>query len=138
MTKITGECMCGGVSYAASTEAQIAVNCHCSNCRKSGTSGHSSLWGVPQEALAVSGKLSRYSWKADSGSKVTKHFCSRCGCLVYLENDAMPQMRVLSANLLDDPELFDAQLVVYSSRATSWDQPAAGLPSFPEMPPRTP
>ncbi|PHZ84395.1 GFA family protein [Paremcibacter congregatus] len=135
MTNFTGSCMCGKASYHADTEALFTAHCHCQNCRKSSTTGHGSLILLPADALTVTGDLSRYSWTADSGHKITKHFCGTCGCLVYQENDALPEGRGIAVNLLDDPEVFAAQMVVYSSRALSWDQPATGIPAFPEMPP---
>ena len=36
---------------------------------------------------------------------------------------------------LDDPEVFEPQMVVYASRAASWDHMDAALPSFAVMPP---
>ncbi|WP_138380964.1 GFA family protein [Luteithermobacter gelatinilyticus] len=132
---ITGQCMCGSASYEARSEAVMAAHCHCNNCRKSSATGHSSLLGVPRDAFSINGSLSNYSWRADSGHKLTKHFCPTCGCLVYTENDAWANLVILSPNLLDDPENFKPQIVVYASRAASWDQPDDSLPAFAEMPP---
>jgi len=42
---------------------------------------------------------------------------------------------MLRAGTLDDPEQFKPMAAIYVSRAPSWDQPAAGMMAFPEMPP---
>jgi hypothetical protein len=43
-------------------------------------------------------------------------------------------MIFLRASGLDDPEVFKPGVVVYASRAPSWDHMDANLPAFAEMP----
>jgi hypothetical protein len=47
----------------------------------------------------------------------------------------MPDMVFLRASALDDPEIARPEMVVYASRAPSWDITDPALPHFPEMPP---
>jgi hypothetical protein len=47
----------------------------------------------------------------------------------------MPELTFLRASSLDDLEVFNPQMVVYTSRAPSWDRLDPSLPSFAEMPP---
>jgi len=67
---------------------------------------------------------------------VSRAFCPVCGSPVYSLNAAMPELIFLRASSLDDPELFRPQMVVFASRAPSWDVLGPNLPSFAEMPPR--
>lgn len=132
---ITGGCLCGAVRYVCDAEPMMAGHCHCVDCRKSSGSGRCSHMAVPEDAIAISGAVSLYERAADSGNLVARAFCPTCGAPVFSRNAGMPGMVFLRASSLDDPELFKPTLVVYASRAPSWDQPAGGLPSFATMPP---
>jgi hypothetical protein len=46
----------------------------------------------------------------------------------------MPDMVFPRASSLDDPEIAKPQMVVYASRAPSWDHVDPELPAFPTMP----
>ena len=46
----------------------------------------------------------------------------------------MPGMVFPRASSLDDPEVATPQMIVYASRAPSWDRMDPALPAFPEMP----
>jgi hypothetical protein len=48
----------------------------------------------------------------------------------------MPGVMLITASSLDDPEKFQSQMSIYTSRAPSWDRPPADSPMFPEMPPQ--
>ena len=48
----------------------------------------------------------------------------------------MPGLVFVRASSLDDPEVFKPQMVVYTTRAASWDHMDATLPTFPAMPER--
>jgi hypothetical protein len=88
--------------------------------------------------VALTGQVTQYASPADSGNMVTRAFCPRCGAPIYSTNAASPGVLFLRASSLDDPEVFKPQVVVYASRAPSWDTMDVGLPSFAEMPPPPP
>jgi len=113
----------------------MAGHCHCADCRKSSGSGHCSHLLVPEAAVKITGSLVSYERPADSGNVITRCFCGTCGSAVLSRNSAMPGVIFLRASSLDDPEVFKPQVVVYTSRAPSWDA-IPGLPAFPEMPPQ--
>jgi hypothetical protein len=79
-----------------------------------------------------------YDAPADSGNIVSRGFCPTCGSAIYSSNSAMPGMIFLRASSLDDPEVFQPQMVVYTKRAPSWNVIAGALPSFAAMPPQMP
>jgi len=135
-TVFEGGCLCGAVRYESAAEAAMAGHCQCVDCRKSSGSGHCSHLAVPKEAFSVTGNVTTYEKPADSGNIVTRAFCPTCGAAVYSSNSAMPQLVFIRASSLDDVEVFKPQLVVYASRAASWDHVDPKLPSFAEMPPR--
>ena len=135
MAEIEGGCLCGAVRYKASGDPLFMANCHCDDCRKSSAAGHMSLMGFTQDNLNLTGDLTNYEMKADSGATVTHHFCPKCGSQVYNNTTNAPQNVALVAATLDNPEAFSPQAVVFASKAAPWDPPAAGVPHFPKMPP---
>jgi hypothetical protein len=90
---------------------------------------------VPRDAVSVTGALTIYDRPADSGNVVSRAFCPTCGAPVYSLNSAMRHIMFIRASSLDDLEVFQPQVVVYASRAASWDHVDPTLPSFPKMPP---
>lgn len=138
MAGFTGGCLCGAVRYESTADAMFSGHCHCVDCRKSSGAGHCAHLGVPAAAISFSGETSAYARAADSGNEVTRRFCPNCGAAVYSTNAAMAGMVFVRASSLDDPEAFKPQMIVYASRAPSWDVMDSNLPSFAEMPPQGP
>lgn len=131
----TGGCLCGKVRYVCEGEPAMAGHCHCVDCRRSSGSGHSSHLAVPEPTVRIDGDVTIYASPADSGAMVSRAFCPTCGAPIYSTNSGMPDLVFLRASSLDDPEVFAPQMVVYASRAPSWDQIGGGLPTFAVMPP---
>lgn len=138
MAGFSGGCLCGDVRYESTVDPQLAGHCHCVDCRKSSGTGHCTHVGIPKSAFKVTGGVSFYAHPADSGNMISQGFCPTCGCAIYSINSGMPELVFPRASSLDDPELIQPQVVVYASRAPSWDFVDPDLPSFPEMPPALP
>jgi hypothetical protein len=138
MAGFTGGCLCGAVRYHSTEDPQVAGHCHCVDCRKSSGSGHCTHLAIPDTAFTLAGDVKLYAHPADSGNIVNRAFCPNCGCALYSTNTGMPGMVFPRASSLDDPEIAKPQMIVYSSRAPSWDHMDPKLPSFPEMPPDKP
>jgi hypothetical protein len=130
----SGGCLCEAVRYECGSAPVVTGHCQCVDCRKSSGSGHCSHIGVPKQAVTITGKLSAYDRPADSGNLVSRLFCPNCGAPVYSTNSSMPDLLFIRASSLDDPEVFKPQVVVYASRAPSWDRLDPDLPSFATMP----
>jgi hypothetical protein len=130
----SGGCLCGAVRYQSATDPQIVANCHCVDCRKSSGTGHCTHIVVPQDAFVVTGEVKFYDHPADSGNLVSRGFCPNCGSPIYSKNAGMPGIVFPRASTLDDPEMAKPQMIVYASRAPSWDYLDPALPAFPAMP----
>ena len=132
---LTGGCYCGAVRYDCAAEPVVMGHCQCTQCQKFSSTGHSSHIGVPKAAVTLTGATKHYDAKADSGNTVSRHFCPTCGCQVYSTNSGFPDMLFLRAPSLDDPSLFQPQLLVFTASAQRWDLIDPALPSFEGMPP---
>jgi hypothetical protein len=91
---------------------------------------------VPKAAISISGAASWYERPADSGNTVRRAFCPHCGTPVCGESSGFPDVLMLRAGNLDDPERFRPGARVYAADAPSWDHMDPGLPSFEGMPQR--
>ena len=130
----SGGCLCGAVRYESSVAPELVGHCHCADCRKSSGTGHCTHIIIPETTFSVSGTMAFYDRAADSGNMVSRGFCPVCGCAIYSRNSGVPGMVFPRTSSLDDPEVAAPQMIVYASRAPSWDHMDPALPTFPEMP----
>ena len=132
--KITGGCLCGQIKIEIAAEPVMAVHCHCTDCQKTSGSGHTEHLLFPKAATKISGKVSEYRSKADSGNTKTGAFCPNCGSPVYGTSSGFPDMLTVRAGTLDDPGIFRPQMAVYAVRRPKWDYMDPALPSVDRMP----
>ncbi len=131
----SGGCLCGAARYESMGEPVVSGHCYCDDCRRASGTGHCSHIGVPKQAFAVTGETRTFEKPADSGNVVGRVFCPTCGAAVYSLNSGMADLVFIRASSLDDPEVFQPQMIVYAARAASWDHLDPALPAFDEMPP---
>lgn len=133
-TGFKGSCLCGAVRFESTVPPQIVGHCHCLDCRKSSGTGHCTHLVIPESAFTVTGDVTFYDRAADSGNIVSRGFCGICGSPIYSKNSGMPGMVFPRASVVDDPEVVRPQMVVFASRAPSWDYMNPDLPAFAVMP----
>ncbi|MGI9480806.1 MAG: GFA family protein [Hyphomicrobiales bacterium] len=134
MTAFSGGCLCGAVHYEGK-ENLGGGHCHCEDCRKSSGSGHCSHMIVPAESFTISGEVKFFDKETDMKNVVSRGFCPQCGAPVYSLNSGFEGIVFVRASSLDDPEVFQPRVIVYTKRAPSWDAMNPELPAFEEMPP---
>jgi hypothetical protein len=83
------------------------------------------------EPLATGG----YGKQGGSTQMIYRNFCPTCGSVVFDQGDAMPGVTIVNAALLDEPEAFMPQSVIFTRSALPWDHIDPSLPRFSEMPP---
>ncbi len=136
MAGFEGGCLCGAVRYRSEADPVLTAHCHCEDCRRTSGTGHGTHVVIPTGALTVRGRVSLYERPADSGHVVGRAFCPTCGSALYSTNETLPELRMVRASSLDDLEVVDPKLVVYASRAASWDHMYPSLPRFEKNPDR--
>ncbi|WMC12099.1 GFA family protein [Oceanimonas pelagia] len=132
MTKPTGRCHCGTVTWAFSLPVKTVVKCHCNNCRKLQGSDYSCWIIVPKaqfELLIGHESLTLYQ----ANKRSSKSFCSRCGSACHLVNGRhFPDCVVLPLGAVERfmPALAP-QVQVYTANKAAWvnlhdDEPVLG------------
>lgn len=131
---ITGGCRCGNVKYECAAEAVLAGHCHCTDCQHASGTDKNSVVGLPQAAFQITGEITEYSVKADSGNTSTRGFCPICGDPITGHSTEMADLIMVCAGSLDDPSVFKPQMDIYTESAQPWDHMDPDLPKFPGMP----
>ena len=92
-----GSCLCGPVTFTATSAAREPAACHCTQCRKQ--SGH--YWAAMQvldDALTIKGEV---RWYAASPS-AKRGFCPTCGSFLFWKGRDDPDTGV-ALGALDGP-----------------------------------
>jgi hypothetical protein len=76
MTRLEGQCHCGGVKLSLPADAFGVVACHCGDCQQLHGNFFAML-AVPTEAVQWSGEL-QPQWY-DSSPQARRSHCPRCG-----------------------------------------------------------
>lgn len=134
-TPFTGGCVCGALRYECSAEPAMAGNCHCRDCQRATGGAFAPGLLVPRAAVKVSGDMTYYEVKADSGNTVSRGFCPKCGARVLFSNSTMSELIGIMAGSLDDPSWCRPAVDLYTASAQPWDYMNPDLPKFPHMPP---
>ena len=130
MTKmLAGKCFCGAVHYAVADEFLYAMNCHCSNCRRTTGSAFKPFAGIERGKLRVTEGEDRLLVYGDD--KANDTHCRRCGSLVYSVVRDGAYVHVALGSLLDDPAIRPNRHIFVGSKAP-WFTITDDLPQYAE------
>lgn len=126
---LTGKCLCGAVQYAVADEFGYAMNCHCSNCRRTTGAAFKPFAGIERAKLRViqgEEELMRFGEERDHDVH-----CRRCGSLLYSIARAGAYVHVAMGTLVDDPSIRPSKHIFVGSKAP-WFTITDGLPQYEE------
>ena len=128
---LTGRCLCEAVSFQVPDEFRYALNCHCSQCRRTTGTAFKAFAGIEAAKLAVtrgSGTLLRYGGPDNHDAR-----CSICGSFLYsLVRDGR-YVHVNLGALADAPSLTPTAHIYVGSKAP-WHEITDSLPQHLELP----
>jgi hypothetical protein len=133
--EITGGCLCRSVRYLISAAPIVTRVCWCRVCQHIGAGSGTVNTCFPSAALKVTGELRDYHMIADSGNVVRRRFCPSCGTHLFSVSEARPQLIFVRAGTLDDPELAQPAMTIWTSSAPSWACLDERLPKVERQPP---
>lgn len=114
-----GHCLCGAVTYTLEGDPLVSRICWCRDCQRLSANGTVNMV-VPTSALTVTGTLSAYVSKADSGNLLTREFCPSCGTHLFSKADARPQFRVVRTGTLENPSSVKPSVNIWTKSAPTW------------------
>jgi hypothetical protein len=124
---LAGECFCGAVRYAVADMFEYALNCHCSNCRRTTGSAFKPFAGIARDKLSMtSGGDNVMIYGDDVGHDA---HCRRCGSLLYSVVRDGAYAHVAMGTLVDDPSIRPNAHMFVGSKAP-WFSITDDLPQY--------
>ncbi|MDA8708677.1 GFA family protein [Hellea sp.] len=134
MPKLTGNCLCGAVSFEADGDIAMQANCHCTDCQQISGSPFATLVFLKEEDVNITGETKRFEHSVDSGNKLAKDFCPTCGSQMFGYNLGRPGMVALKAGSINEKENVQPQFNVYAGSKVPCTILDENIPAFDKMP----
>ena len=135
MVDMQGGCLCGKLRYRITADPVFTAVCHCRNCQKGTGSAFSAVLAVPSAGLSISGTLTSYVGRGESGQTRTRRFCPECGSPITDEAERMPGITMVEIGTLDDPSAAIPAMHIYCRSKLEWMVIPENVGAFQEMPP---
>lgn len=126
---LSGKCYCGAVHYAVADEFQYALNCHCSNCRRTTGSAFKPFAGIERGKLGVIGGADKLLIFGDQPEKAHNAHCRLCGSLLYSLVRNGEWVHVTMGTLVDTPSIRPSAHIFAGSKAP-WFTITDDLPQY--------
>ncbi|QYJ08625.1 GFA family protein [Qipengyuania flava] len=94
--------------------------CHCTHCQKQSGSAFSTIVGVPEGQVAITGEVSRYKDSGESGKSVERQFCGTCGSPLFSKVEVSPGLLWVKAGTLDDTSAFAPTAHLWTRSKQDW------------------
>ncbi|MCB1341016.1 MAG: GFA family protein [Pseudooceanicola sp.] len=132
MTRIlTGQCLCGGVTYSLPDRFAYALICHCSQCRRATGSASKPFGGIPLDDLKVTKGADLLTSYGDAEAQDRR--CGTCGSLLWSVVREGKWAHVALGTLTDTPSTRPTAHIFAGSKA-DWEVIADDLPQFEAFP----
>jgi len=129
-----GQCLCGNIKYTVSAAPVRMGQCHCTDCQRSTGTGHSSIAFFKKDDVTIQGEANSYDSITDTGSTLTRYFCSTCGSRLFGRTTSVQDVISISVGTMDDSSWFNPNAIVYNKRKQHWDFMDESVLAFEEMP----
>ena len=128
---LKGACFCRDVEFEVADEFGYALNCHCSNCRRTTGSAFKPFAGIERGKLQLTSGADHLLVYGEADENNTH--CIKCGSLVYSIVREGAFVHVPLGSLLDDPSIRPGAHIFVGSKAP-WYEITDDLPQFEEFP----
>jgi hypothetical protein len=133
--EITGGCLCKSVRYRITAAPIVTRVCWCRLCQYIGAGSATVNTCFPSAALKVTGTIRDYRSISDSGNVMHRRFCPECGVHLFSEAEARPHLVFVRTGTLDDPNLAEPAMTIWTSAAPQWACFDPALPQVEGQPP---
>ena len=88
---VTGNCLCGHITYTATIDPDRVAICHCSDCQVHSGAAYGVVAGIVEGQFQVlTGQLKDYAKTAESGRTRVLSFCPNCGTRIHAHTPGNP------------------------------------------------
>jgi hypothetical protein len=124
---VAGECFCRAVRYAVADEFAYALNCHCSNCRRTTGSAFKPFAGIARDKFSVTqGHDTLMIYGDEAGHDA---HCRHCGSLLYSVVRDGAYVHVAMGTLVEAPSIRPTAHIFVGSKAP-WYAITDDLPQY--------
>ena len=89
----------------------------------------------PTTTFTVKGETRTYKSVADSGNIILRRFCPECGTPLFTAAEARPHLIGVRVGTLDDPNLVEPAMTIWTASAPRWACISASIPRVEHAPP---
>ena len=132
---IAGGCLCRAIRYEIDSPPLVTRVCWCRLCQYLGAGSGTVNLLFKAADVALTGTLSAYECVSDSGNRMRRGFCPKCGTPVTSAALSRPDLIILRAGTLDDPEIAQPSVTIWTGSAPSWACFDPDLPMVEGQPP---
>lgn len=121
MNSRRASCRCGQLRVTTSGEPVRVSVCHCLDCKKRSGSAFAVQARWPAEQVTVEGRSKSWSKLAESGNRISFHFCPDCGSDVhYVIEGKFAGLVAIPLGAFDDPYFARPSFSVWEERKHDW------------------
>ncbi|ALH96473.1 GFA family protein [Acinetobacter equi] len=128
---LKGSCCCGAIQFQLNNLPTMMGTCHCSRCRKLGSS--TLIFVQKNDFILLQGQEFIEKFQPEPPFHYTRSFCKKCGTAlgeIGSTNDSFP----IPANCLDDHLPLNIQFHVHVASKPHWYEICDSAPQFLENP----
>jgi hypothetical protein len=121
MTTHIASCRCGQLSASANGEPVRVSVCHCLACKKRSGSAFAVQARWPADRVMIEGCSKTWTAVADSGNRLSFHFCPDCGSDVHYEIEGkFDGLVAIPLGSFDNPYFARPAYSVWEERKCDW------------------
>lgn len=126
--RITGQCHCGAISFAATVDPTKVLVCHCADCQQFSGAPFRAVLPTPIENVSLSGAAKQYVKVAASGSRRVQAFCAECGTQLYATEPESPTVLNLRLGCVNERAQLAPAIQIWGRSAMPWLASLTTLP----------
>lgn len=130
-TMLKGACFCCSVEYEVADEFNYAMNCHCSNCRRTTGAAFKPFAGIESQKLNITTGIEHVLIYGEANENDTH--CGVCGSPLFSVVREGRYVHVSLGTLIDTPSIRPTAHIFVGSKA-AWYTITDDLPQFDELP----
>lgn len=129
---LRGGCYCGAAAYEVDDAFSYAINCHCSQCRRTTGAAFKPFAGIEVGRLNMTSGQEALLIVGDPAAAHDVH-CRACGSLLYSVVRENAWAHVAMGTLIDPPSIRPSMHIMVGSKAP-WFEITDDLPQFAAFP----
>jgi hypothetical protein len=109
--------------------------CWCRLCQYLGAGNATVNVCFAADAVSITGEVSWYASKADSGNDLRRGFCPKCGTPLFSICEQRPHLIFIRAGALDDSSIARPEATIWVTQAPAWACIDPNIPTHDAQPP---